>query len=110
MIFLIVNTNSDDLLLGLDFLMKIRVVIDVEKGVIQVHNGPGTTMEVLHFNVVNMLHMISKLETSRHDQMRKGFNKMSLDNGVHMKYLHGIPHQPFLILPIVLMIPFLKET
>jgi hypothetical protein len=27
-----------------------------------------------------------------------------------MKYLHEIPHQPFLILRIVLMIPFLKET
>jgi hypothetical protein len=31
---LVVDTNSYDLLLGLDFLIKIRIVIDVEKGVI----------------------------------------------------------------------------
>jgi hypothetical protein len=59
--------------------MKIRVVIDVEKGVIQVRNGLDTTMEVLPFNVVNMLHKISRPEASRHDQMRKGFSKMSLE-------------------------------
>jgi len=34
MIFLLVDTDSYDLLLGLDFLIKIRVVVDVEKGVI----------------------------------------------------------------------------
>jgi hypothetical protein len=31
MMFLVVDTNTYDLLLGLDFLMKIRVVVDVEK-------------------------------------------------------------------------------
>ncbi len=36
MIFLVVNTNNYDLLLRLDFLMKIGGVIDVEKGVIHV--------------------------------------------------------------------------
>jgi hypothetical protein len=34
MIFLAVDTDSYDLLLGLDFLIKIEVVVDVEKGVI----------------------------------------------------------------------------
>ncbi len=55
MIFLVVDTNSYDLLLGLDFLMKIGVIVDVEKGVIQVRNGPNVAMEVLLFNVMNML-------------------------------------------------------
>jgi hypothetical protein len=32
--FLVVNIDSYDLLLTLDFLIKIRVVVDVEKGVI----------------------------------------------------------------------------
>ncbi len=36
MIFLIVEINNYGLLLRLDFLMKIEVVVDVEKGVIQV--------------------------------------------------------------------------
>ncbi len=31
-----VDTNNYDMLLGLDFLMKIGAVVDVEKGVIQV--------------------------------------------------------------------------
>jgi hypothetical protein len=34
MIFLAVDTDSYDLLFGLDFLIKIGVVVDVEKGVI----------------------------------------------------------------------------
>jgi hypothetical protein len=36
MTFMIVDINSSDLLLGLDFLIKIGVVVDVEKGLIQV--------------------------------------------------------------------------
>jgi hypothetical protein len=36
MVFLVVDTNNYDMLLGLDFLMNIGVVVDVEKGVIQI--------------------------------------------------------------------------
>ncbi len=36
MVLLVVDTNNYDMLLGLDFLMKIGVVVDVEKGVIQI--------------------------------------------------------------------------
>jgi hypothetical protein len=36
MTFLVINTHNYNLLLGLDFLMKIGVIIIVEKGVIQV--------------------------------------------------------------------------
>ncbi len=36
MTFMIVDTNSYDLLLGLDFFIKIGVVVDVEKALIQV--------------------------------------------------------------------------
>jgi hypothetical protein len=39
MVFLVVNHNSYDLLLGLDFLMRIGAMVDVEKGVIHVRNG-----------------------------------------------------------------------
>jgi hypothetical protein len=34
MVFLVVDTENYNLLLGLDFLMKIKAVVDVEKGVI----------------------------------------------------------------------------
>jgi hypothetical protein len=34
MIFLMVDTDSYDLLLGLDFLIKIGVIVNVEKGII----------------------------------------------------------------------------
>jgi hypothetical protein len=50
-----VDTNNYDLLLRLDFVIKIRAVVNVEKGVIQVRNESGMEMEVLPLNVVNML-------------------------------------------------------
>jgi len=62
MVFLVVDIDSYDLLLGLDFLMKIGAVVDVEKGVIQVQNGPSVTMEVMFLNVVNMMQLIMKLK------------------------------------------------
>jgi hypothetical protein len=56
MIFLVVDIDNYDLLLGwVDFLIKIGVVVDVEKGVIQVRNRPGTKVEVLPLNAVNKL-------------------------------------------------------
>jgi hypothetical protein len=60
MIFLVVDTNNYDLLLGLDFLIKIKAVVDVEKGVIQVRNEPRMEVEVLPLNVVNMLQVLKK--------------------------------------------------
>jgi hypothetical protein len=55
MIFLVVDTYNYDLLLGLDFLMKIGIVVDVEKGIILVQNSLGVTMELLLLHIVNML-------------------------------------------------------
>jgi hypothetical protein len=45
-------------MLGLDFLMKIGAILDVEKGVIQVWNGLGMAMELLSLTVVNMLQLV----------------------------------------------------
>ncbi len=47
MVFFIVDIDSYDVFLGLDFLMKIGTVVDVENGVIQVWNGPGVEVELL---------------------------------------------------------------
>ncbi len=55
MTFMVVDTDSYDVLLGLDFLMKIGAVVDVEWGLIQVRHGPETDVEVLPLTMVNLL-------------------------------------------------------
>jgi predicted aspartyl protease len=55
MTFMVVDMDGYDMLLGLDFLMKIGVVVDVERGLIQVRHGPGTHVEVLPLTMVNLL-------------------------------------------------------
>jgi hypothetical protein len=52
-------TDSYDVLLGLDFLMKIGAVVDVERGLIQIRRGPGTNVEVLSLTVVNLLQNVN---------------------------------------------------
>jgi hypothetical protein len=59
MTFMVVDTDGYDVLLGLDFLMKIGAVVDVERGLIQVRHGPGTNVEVLPLIVVNLLQRMS---------------------------------------------------
>jgi hypothetical protein len=80
MVFLVVDTNNYDLLLGLDFLMKIGAVVDVENGVIQIRNGPSVVVEVLPFNVVNMLQLVMK---TKEEDLYK-LDNLSLEN-LHMK-------------------------
>jgi len=55
MTFMIVDTDNYDVLLGLDFLIKIGAVVDVEQGLIQVRHGPGMNVEVLPLTMVNLL-------------------------------------------------------
>jgi hypothetical protein len=55
MTFMVMDTDSYDVLLGLDFLMKIGAVVDVERGLIQVRHGPGNNVEVLPLMMVNLL-------------------------------------------------------
>jgi hypothetical protein len=55
MTFMVVDTESYNVLLGLDFLMKIKAIVDVERGLIQVRKGPGTDVEVLPLTMVNLL-------------------------------------------------------
>jgi hypothetical protein len=55
MVFLVVDIDTYDLLLGLDFLMKIGAVVDVEKNTIQVRHGLGANVEMLPLNVVNIV-------------------------------------------------------
>jgi predicted aspartyl protease len=59
MTFIVVDTDSYDVLLGLDFLMKIGAVVDVERGLIQIRRGPGTNVEVLPLTTVNLLQSVN---------------------------------------------------
>jgi predicted aspartyl protease len=59
MTFMVMDTDGYDVLLGLDFLMKIGAVVDVERGLIQVRHGPGTHVEVLPLTVVNLLQKVN---------------------------------------------------
>jgi len=59
MTFMVVDTDSYDVLLGLDFLMKIGAIMDVERGLIQVRHGPSANIEVLPLTIVNMLQRIN---------------------------------------------------
>jgi hypothetical protein len=49
MVFLVVDTDTYNLLLGLDFLMKIGAMVDVGKSTIQVKHGPRVDVEMLPF-------------------------------------------------------------
>jgi hypothetical protein len=55
MAFMVVDTDSYDILLGLDLLIKIGAVVDVEQGLIQVRKGPGADVEVLPLAMVNLI-------------------------------------------------------
>jgi hypothetical protein len=52
---MVVDTDSYDVLLGLDFLIKIRAIVDVEQGLIQIRHGPRANVEVLPLTMVNLL-------------------------------------------------------
>jgi predicted aspartyl protease len=55
MTFMVVDTDSYDVLLGLDLLIKIGAIVDVEQGLIQVRHGPGTNVKILPLTVVNLV-------------------------------------------------------
>jgi len=59
MTFMVVDTDSYDVLLGLDLLIKIGAIIDMEQGLIQVRHGPGSDVEVLPLTMVNVLQRLS---------------------------------------------------
>jgi hypothetical protein len=55
MVFMVVDTNSYDILLGLDFLIKIGVVLDIKQCLIRIKQGPRTNVQIPPLNMVNML-------------------------------------------------------
>jgi hypothetical protein len=74
-VFLVVDTDTCDLLLSLNFFMKIGVVVNVEKGTIQVRHGPRADVEMLPLNVVNIIQYGETQPTSSMEHI-KSLNKM----------------------------------
>ncbi|CAK9868435.1 unnamed protein product [Sphagnum jensenii] len=72
MTFMVVDTDSYDVLLGLDLLIKIGAIIDIEQGIIQVRRGPGTDVEILPLSMVNLVQMADPNNDSRNG---KGIQK-----------------------------------
>jgi len=52
---MVVDMNNYDVLLRLNFLIKIGAILDVEQGLIQVRHGPRANVEVLPLTMVNLL-------------------------------------------------------
>ncbi len=78
MVFLVVDIDNYDLILGLDFLMKIGTIIDVENWVIQVHNRLGMEVKILLLNVVNMLKVLEQSEEEK-DKMQRELLNMEME-------------------------------
>jgi hypothetical protein len=55
MAFMVVDTNNYDILLGLDFLIKIGIVLDIEQSLIQIKQGYGENVQIPPLNMVNIL-------------------------------------------------------
>jgi hypothetical protein len=55
---MIIDMDNYDLLLSLDFFMKIGAMVDVEKGLIQIRQGLGNNIQVFPLNMVNVLHLV----------------------------------------------------
>jgi hypothetical protein len=75
MVFLVVNIDTYDLLLGLDFLVKIGAMVNVEKCTIQLRHGPRANVEMLPLNVVNIVQYGETQPTSSVEHV-KNLDKM----------------------------------
>jgi hypothetical protein len=91
MTFMVVDTDSYDVLLGLDLLIKIGAIVDVEQGLIQVRRGSGTNVEVLPLTVVNLMQRAnSKTDVCNGDSaMKHAIGELNAENGSSPWYAHG---------------------
>jgi len=95
MTFMVVDIDNYDVLLGLDLLIKIGAIVDVEQGLIQVRCGPGTNVEVLPLTVVNLMQRSdSNTNVCNGDSaMKHVIGKLIVENGSSSWYAHGAGQQ-----------------
>jgi predicted aspartyl protease len=91
MTFMVVDTDSYDVLLGLDLLIKIGAIVDVEQGLIQVRRDPGTNVEVLPLTMVNLVQRAdSGIEIRGNDDIvKRALAKLDAEDGSPSWYAHG---------------------
>jgi hypothetical protein len=68
--FMVVDTDNYNILMGLDFLIKISVVLDVEKGLIEIKQGQNNNVQILPLNMVNMLQLITNKNIEDEDHVQ----------------------------------------
>jgi hypothetical protein len=56
--------------LGLEFLIKIGVVVDVKKGLIQIKQGLGNNVQILPLKMVNLLQLITNRSHEDEDHVQ----------------------------------------
>ncbi len=56
--YMVVDMHSYKILMGLSFLVKIGVIMDVKRGLIQVINDIGLDIQVLPLNTINMINLV----------------------------------------------------
>jgi len=64
MSFMVLDTNGYNLLMGLNFFMKIGDVMDVEKCLIQIKNGPRLDVQVVPWNIINVVYSLTSGDES----------------------------------------------
>jgi hypothetical protein len=77
------DTDNYDLLLRLDFLIKIGVIVGVGKGTIHVRQGHGNNIHVLPLNMVNMLQVVKDKVQINYDATRQtklGLQSMNIND------------------------------
>jgi hypothetical protein len=62
---MVLDIDGYNLLMGLDCLMKIGDVVDVEKGFIQIRNNPKLDVQVLLPNTINVVYSLTNGDESR---------------------------------------------
>ncbi len=78
-------------LLGLDLLIKIGAIVDIEQGLIQVRRGPGTDVEVLPLTMVNLMQRSDSKTDVRNDNgtLKRATGKLDVVDGSSSWYAHG---------------------
>jgi hypothetical protein len=59
MMFMVLDIDGYNLLMGLDYLMKIGDVVDVERGLIQIRNNLGLDVQILPPNIINVVYSLT---------------------------------------------------
>jgi predicted aspartyl protease len=95
MTFMVVDTDSYDVLLGRDLWIKIGAIVNVEQGLIQVRRGPGIDVEVLPLTMVNLMQRVDSKPSDQDDAntLRYAPGNSDAVGGLSSLWEHGTNEQ-----------------